>query len=147
MIGETFLKLESVKVTASTLVGYFTNSFPLERGNCFSVEAGDGEEYRIVNFALENLEKLLEDKVVDFPVLIHKLADRIGTIADPRIPDEWYMNKFCTTCTPRNLLPYPQKLKIELDIMRGLREERELEINGKKMIAAKVNVQSKTVNR
>jgi hypothetical protein len=140
MIKEEFLKLNATHVTNVTLVGYLIKEFPSPRGNCFGMMAEDGEKYRIVNFNYENLEKLIKDKLIDFPILIHKLRDGFGVIADPRIPDDWYSTRFCESCTPRDLLPYPQKLRIELQILRGDRKERVIEIDGKKIIATTINI-------
>ena len=131
-------------ITTVTLVGYF-GEFPMERGNCFSVSVDDERDYRIINFNYENLEKLIEDSVVSFPLKISKLSEGIAIIADERIPDEWYSKRFCETCTPSDLLPVPQKLKHFLDIERGVREEKEIEIDGRKMKMVSINVESKIV--
>ena len=131
-------------ITTVTLVGYF-GEFPMERGNCFSVYVDDERDYRIINFNYENLEKLIEDSVVSFPLKISKLSEGIAIIADERIPDEWYSKRFCETCTPSDLLPVPQKLKHFLDIERGVREEKEIEIDGRKMKMVSINVESKIV--
>ena len=129
--------------TTVTLVGYF-GEFPRERGNCFSVSVEGERDYRIINFNYENLEKLIEDEMVSFPLKISKLSDGIAIIADERIPDEWYSKRFCETCTPSDLLPVPQKLKHFLDIERGIREEREIEIDGKKMKLISIKVEPKS---
>lgn len=130
----------AVNVTTITMVGYI-GEFPMKRGNCFSVETDDSNEYRIINFNHENLEELERIGTVSFPLKISVLADRIAIICDERIPDEWYSQRFCETCTPRELLPLPQRLKHFLDIERGIREEQEIEINGKKaiLVSYKVN--------
>ena len=135
----------ATRITKVTLVGYF-GEFPMERGNCFSVSVNDERDYRIINFNYENLEKLIEDSVVSFPLKISKLSEGIAIIADERIPDEWYSKRFCETCTPSDLLPVPQKLKHFLDIERGIRVEKEIEIDGKKMKMVSINVESKTVH-
>jgi hypothetical protein len=132
-------------ITTVTLVGYF-GEFPMERGNCFSVSVDDERDYRIINFNYENLEKLIEDSVVSFPLKISKLSEGIAIIADGRIPDEWYSKRFCETCTPSDLLPVTQKLKHFLDIERGIRKETEIEIEGRKMKMVSINVESKIVH-
>jgi hypothetical protein len=131
-------------ITSVTLVGYF-GEFPRERGNCFSVSVGGESYYRIINFNYENLGKLIEDEIVSFPLKISILSSGAAIIADERIPDAWYSKRFCETCTPSDLLPIPQKLKHFLDIERGIREEKEIEIDGKKMKIVSINVESKTV--
>jgi hypothetical protein len=142
MIGEDFKKVLATRVMRVTLVGYLGGEFPRSRGNCFSVECENGQIYWILNFNHENLEKLLEDKVLEWPIMIHELEPGSGVIADPRIPDEWFDTKFCNSCTPRHLLPYPQKLKIEMEILRGKRTEKEVEIDGKKHIMTSIRVES-----
>jgi hypothetical protein len=132
-------------ITTVTLVGYF-GEFPMERGNCFSVSVDAERDYRIINFNYENLEKLIEDSVVSFPLKISKLSEGIAIIADERIPNEWYSKRFCETCTPSDLLPVPQKLKHFLDIERGIRKETEIEIEGIKMKMVSINVESKIVH-
>ena len=138
------LKL-ATDVTTVTLVGFF-GEYPRERGNCFSVSVQGERNYRIINFNHENLEKLIEDGVISFPVKISKLGEGIAIIADERIPDEWYSKRFCETCTPGDLLPIPQRLKHFLDIERGIREEREIEIEGRKMKMVSIKVEPKIVN-
>ena len=132
-------------ITSVTLVGYF-GEFPRERGNCFSVSVGGESYYRIINFNYENLGKLIEDEIVSFPLKISKISDGIAIIADERIPDEWYSKRFCETCTPSDLLPVPQKLKHFLDIERGVREEREIEIDGRKMKVVSIKVEPRIVH-
>jgi len=135
----------ATRITKVTLVGYF-GEFPMERGNCFSVSVEDERDYRIINFNYENLKKLIEDSVVSFPLKISKLSEGIAIIADERIPDEWYSKRFCETCTPSDLLPVPQKLKHFLDIERGIREETEVEIAGKKMKMVSIKVEPRIIH-
>jgi hypothetical protein len=135
----------ATNVTTVTLVGFF-GEYPREIGNCFSVSAEGEEGYRIINFNHENLDKLIEDKIVSFPIKISKISEGIAIIADERIPDEWYSKRFCETCTPGDLLPIPQRLKHYLDIERGIRKETIIEINGKPMKMVSIKVESKIVN-
>ena len=138
------LKL-ATHVTTVTLVG-FLGEYPRERGNCFSVSVEDERNYRIINFNHENLEKLIEDEVISFPIKISKLDEGIAIIADERIPNEWYSKKFCETCTPSDLLPLPQRLKHFLDIERGIRKETEIEIDGRKMKMVSIKVEPKIIH-
>jgi hypothetical protein len=132
----------ATSVTTVTLVGFIKNGFPMKRGNCFSMRTDNDEHYKIVNFNYENFEELLERNVIEFPVTIGVIKGNTAVMLDNRIPDEWYSDKFCTTCTPMDLLPLPQRIKQLLDIDRGVREEREIEINGKKLIMTSVKVNS-----
>ena len=61
-------------------------------------------------------------------------VERTAVILDSRIPNDWYSDTFCSTCTPMDLIPLPQRIKQLLDIDRGLREEREVEMNGIKFM-------------
>ena len=126
------------QITTVTLVGYI-GEYPMERGNCFSVSTDDGE-FRILNFNYENLKKLLKDNVVEWPIKISALSPSHAIICDHRIPDEWYSKKFCETCTPIDLLPVPQRLRHFLDIERGKREEKMIEINGKPVMMVSVKI-------
>ena len=90
------------------------------RGNCFSVQTDDKLEYRIVNFAYENLVELLRRGLL-WPIKIQTLTDHHAVIYDKRIPNEWYAKEFCTVCCPEQLLPMPQRLLHELEILRGER--------------------------
>lgn len=136
--------LMAKNITTVTLVGYI-GEFPRERGNCFSVSVeGEERDIRIVNFNYENLKKLLDDGIVEFPIKISKISSGTGVIIDGRIPDDWYSKGFCETCTPRDLLPLPQRIKHLLDIQRGRRVETEVELDGKKMTMVSINVEPKT---
>lgn len=133
--------LKATKITCVTLVGYFINEYPAKYGNCFSLSTKNGNDYRIINFNYENLEELLRRKEIKFPITIIPLGDTSKAIlADERIPNNWYNNSFCETCTPIELLPITQRLNQILDIKRGVREEKEIDINGKKMTLISVNV-------
>lgn len=140
---ENTYEVENIKqatgVGSVTLVGYLTKSYPMTGGNCFSVHT-DAGEYRVVNFGYENLEELMRREVVAWPLDIIPISERHCVIADHRIPKEWYQDRFCSTCTPSDLLPPQQKLERVLDLKSGRRVEREIEIDGKKMIAVSYNL-------
>ena len=113
--------LYATSVAGHTLLGV-SGSFPLDYGNCFTVHASDGETYKIVNFVLENLEKLSE-LGVGFPFKMRIIRGRVAVINDERIPDDWYQGKFCETCCPVDLLPITQQLRRERHIACGAIEE------------------------
>lgn len=101
---------------------------PHKRGNCFSVRTLNGvnlttseltkQQYRIVNFNLENLEALLS-KGLTWPIRIFIKSPTVAIIHDTRIPDNWYQEQYCSTCCPLELLPEPQRLINHLQIERG----------------------------
>lgn len=115
--------IDGLCVTRVTLVGVH-GKFPYEHGNCFSVEAVDGKDYRIVNFVHENLEGL-KKYGIKAPWKIRPIGSGCAVIVDSRIPDVCYMDRFCEVCTPKSLLPYPQRLRIERAIDNGSRVETE----------------------
>ncbi len=116
--------LKAVRVTGSTMVGVSTKTFPVEHGNCFDVETKCGKEFRILNFAFENLKELIRLEKVSWPIDIAVVGKEIAIVCDTRIPDEWYPVEFCSVCTPQRLLSLPQRLSIHLSEVRGERETR-----------------------
>jgi hypothetical protein len=101
-----------------TCVGY-SGSFPRLRGNCFDLRTADKQYFKILNFHAENLEYALQHGLIDWPIKIRPMEHRCAVIHDCRIPHDWYMQEFCTICTPDDLLPLPQKLARERDIETG----------------------------
>lgn len=114
--------MKSFRVSSHTLVGV-VGTPPLRRGNCFSVYAEDGRDYRILNFVYENLQEL-ERHGLTWPVEIRPLSESEAVLHDPRIPDRWYATEFCEACCPPRLLPLLQRLVQERHILQGIREER-----------------------
>jgi len=116
--------MKATAITSHTLVGIQKSDFPLKRGNCFSMRTQDNDEYRIVNFSVENLEWLME-RGLTFPIEIDPLdaIHHAAVIIDPRIPDEFFDMTFCEVCCPKELLPQPQKLRIARQVKQGFRIE------------------------
>lgn len=126
---------EAIGIGIQTLVGVDTSEYPTRGGNCFSVrvkdhpDSGVGEagnrldigETRIVNFGVENLIRLLEIGVVEWPVRIAFLNQnkRVGIIHDHRIPTEWYDKRYCEVCCPDHLLPLPQQAVHDIEERAG----------------------------
>lgn len=99
--------MKAFRVLGSTLVA---------SNNCFDVQ-GEDHAYRIVNFFLEDIEAL----PIEWPIEIKVIGPRTAVVHDPRIPDRYYRNRWCTTCCPEELLPIPQRLEWERQEMRGQR--------------------------
>lgn len=132
----------AIAVAGSTLVGYCTDEYPIEYGNCFSVATEDGKNYRILNFGLENLEHLLAEKGLTWPVKIVVLGERHAALSDERIGDRWYWPRFCSVCTPRDLIPLPQLLENDRDEARGTTKRTLVEMaDGQKfeMVSTKIS--------
>lgn len=114
--------MKALQITWSTCVGVSRHERPQPHGNCFSVLADDGKDYRVANFNLENLEALIV-KGLTWPIPIKALDERNALIHDPRIAERWYDSEYCEICTPRELLPAPQIDRREREILRGAVEE------------------------
>ena len=118
---DNFQTTDAVRMTSMTLVAFCNpdRKFPMPAGNCFTVATAAGNDYKILNFGWENLEHLLNEKTVAWPLKIHPLSERYAVLHDPRIPAEYYPDHFCETCTPRRLQPLPQRLRFDLRVQRG----------------------------
>lgn len=116
-----FVDKQAIEITGNTLIGA-DRKFPYKRGNCFDVKTDDDCEYRILNFNVENLNHLLSHGLT-WPVKILVLSEHCAVINDSRIDDDLYDTEFCEVCTPRSLLPVPQRLKQLRDIDKGVRVE------------------------
>ena len=114
--------INGIRIGEITLVAYL-GDFPRESGNCFSMVT-EKEPYKIVNFHAENLEELIERKVVSWPIKIIPISKTEAIVCDERIPDEWYKTEYCTICCPDDLLPPQQKAKHLRQEMRGERIEK-----------------------
>ena len=108
-----------IKIGTVTLVGYINRGFPMKGGNCFSIQH-EGVYKRVVNFGYENLMEAvnrfsLHEDGVNVEV-VPKSEGRILIIDDERIPQDWYFEKWCTTCCPARLLPYEMRRKHFADL-------------------------------
>ena len=135
--------IDTWKVGFSTMVGSI-GEYPRSFGNCFSLIDDEGREVRIVNFYLENLEELLRRKTIEWPVKVLKLSDSTGVIHDFRVSDEWYNEKWCETCCPRELLPINQRLKFDRKVGRG--EIEVIEGDGIILYKTKITARKRTLN-
>jgi hypothetical protein len=111
----------ATKINSTTLVG-IGGCYPLKAGNCFSVIA-ENKVYKILNFIYENLIHLINNNIIDFPIKIHLLDEKHAIIIDEKIPDDYFADNFCTTCSPYKLLPITQQIKYWRDVERGLIKE------------------------
>ena len=115
-------------VSTTTLVGYMYNTpFPYPSGNCFSVEC-EGIAYNVVNCVHENLERLIETKVVEFPIKIKVIGYETAIITDERFPSEVLFEKYCSICCPKHLQPKKQQDEYQERIDSG--EIRVVKCNG-----------------
>jgi len=115
-------------VSTTTLVGYiYKKPFPHPTGNCFSVEC-EGTTYNVVNCVHENLEHLIETKVVEFPVKIKVIGYDTAIITDERFPSEVLFEKYCRICCPKHLHPRKQQDEYQERIDSG--EIRVVKCNG-----------------
>ena len=111
-------RLTIKQIGSVTLVGVDTSSYPVHHGNCFDVVCDDGKNYRISNFSYENYSEVTQRfELSDVKVSI--IGKRNAIIADERIPTEWYDQRWCSICTPSNLLPPQQQLEDKLSELKG----------------------------
>ena len=89
----TKIKL-AIQISRQTLVGPDEPPYPIERGNCFSVQTLDGKFYMIVNFVVENLKEIVK-RDVPWPICIRELSEGVAVVEDERIPKEWYRKSWC----------------------------------------------------
>ena len=115
---------KAMGTTSQTLVGYSKGKFPQKSGNCFSVRTDQGNEYRIVNFNVENWDEMIR-MGLELPIVIGVLDEGTAIIQDDRIPDEWYDDQYCSVCCAEKHWPINQKLAKERQVSRG-----EVEIRG-----------------
>lgn len=114
----------AIKDTWRKMVGVFSTGpgKPVQYGNCFGVEFEDGTHGRVINFSIENLEKLIKLGLT-WPVQCLRVGP-VTVIHDGRIGERWYSEGFCEICCPRDLLPIDQRHAQLRDILRGRRVER-----------------------
>ncbi len=150
------LELEKIQVdgvSSTTLIGSY-GDFPRARGNCFSVYREEvvgshgtapRRDFRVLNFNLENLEHLIEIKLVQWPIDILVYENHYALIHDKRIPDEYYQKHFCEVCCPEDLLPMPQRLALDRMILRGEREIIKTD-DGLRIEKRKINVPTQKID-
>lgn len=118
---------QAVGIGETTLLGYLSDARPQEYGNCFGVHLeGNAGAMKIVNFNLENLDALVKEHGLTWPIKVAQLGIasygyRIGVIHDERIDNRWYQTRFCEVCCPDELLPITQKLQHARDEALGAR--------------------------
>lgn len=123
---------QATSIGMQTLLGVRDQERPSSSGNCFSVFVGDvttediinrrAEEYKIVNFNLENLKDLLRQGLT-WPIQCKILDGRVAILHDPRIGERWYQIRYCEVCCPESLLPITQVQIHEREEMTGQREK------------------------
>lgn len=114
---------KALGITSQTLVGYSQDGFPMKSGNCFSVRTDQGNDYRIVNFNVENWEEM-NRLGLEPPIIIGILDERTAIIQDDRIPDEWYDRHYCAVCCAETYWPINQQLAKNRQRTRGEIEDR-----------------------
>lgn len=123
-VVDGWVAAEATEIGEQTCVGGLVEkTYPHTRGNCFSVIA-ENRSWRILNFYVENMGKLLEDQVVRWPVSVLLIPDsKCAVIHDVRIPHGWYREDFCESCCPPALLPATQRMGQLRRILAGVRTE------------------------
>lgn len=125
-------KLTPLQATAqgmTTLVGFY-GPFPRKRGNCFSVYVGKietkedyqrAQSFKIINFNAENLDYLIEQGALTWPIDIVQIDDTYAAkIVDTRIPKEFFDAEPCSICTPKKYWTPEQRKQRADDIRSGV---------------------------
>ncbi len=80
--------MKAIDIGWVTLVGFIKSEYPQKYGNSFSIVSNNGKEYRVVNMVYENLDYLLEEKKLVFPIEVELIEGTTSVnIIDKRIPD------------------------------------------------------------
>jgi hypothetical protein len=117
-------RIDGQYVTYCTLVGTVEKKYPFSHGNCFSMAASDGCEYRILNFHYENLKEAVR-RGVELPVKILPVTASCALIADERIPSSWYSDRLCSVCTPEKFTGITGRVSEAIGIWCGYIEKSE----------------------
>ena len=111
-------KLETKQATGIgfvSLVGVMATKFPLNRGNYFSLQTSEGG-YEVFNMWYEDLEHLIETKVVEFPIQIKVLDERWCVVYDSRIPKEYLSESYRA---PEKYWSFNKRIERQLKIDSG----------------------------
>lgn len=87
-------KLEVAQVVSIgyvSLVGIMKTKYPLEYGNYFSMVTADNKEFEISNMWFENLDYLIKQEVVSFPIQVKILGRGWAMVYDVRVPPNFLM--------------------------------------------------------
>jgi hypothetical protein len=111
------LKKLATMIGGQTLVGSIGNTYPKSSGNCFGLIAD--KEYRIGNMNVENLQYLIKEKIIDFPIEIDTLDDKRALITDEILPKDFIDKGVCTICFPYKYWTDEQKKIYEGRVASG----------------------------
>lgn len=112
-------KLETKQATgigSVSCVGVLKMGFPLNHGNYFGVTTSDGG-YEVFNMFYEDLEHLIETKVIEFPIQIKVLEKHLCVIYDSRVPRE-YLSESCSRA-PEKYWSTNKRIERQLKIDSG----------------------------
>jgi len=117
--------MRAYSIGMCTLLGVIETKYPMKHGNCFDLENKDkSQSIKIVNFKLENLNYLLRNNIVSYPLEVKKLSKRYGILVDKRIPKDFFDESYCEICCPRHLLLEHQQKRIQAELDSGKRTEK-----------------------
>jgi hypothetical protein len=111
--------IQADRIGGQTLVGVWGKEFPLPHGNCFDVVVNEEKGYKIVNMVLENLQHLIDQQIIAWPIDILAISEHQAIMIDKRIPKEYYAKRICSICCPFALLPITQQVEAWHDQLTG----------------------------
>ena len=87
--------MRGTRIGSSTLMGVIQTdppTYPQTRGNVFTVFTDEqiNKERTIINIYVENLQYLISQGIVQFPIEIIPISVDRATVVDSRIPAEYY---------------------------------------------------------
>lgn len=137
--------LEEMPVVDATGVGYvslvaYWGDFPRPRGNYFSLNTADGKTYEIANMWYENLEHLIDEGIITFPIKIKLLTDSWAIVYDDRVQRNFYTDT--SYRAPKQFWSLTKQANRQLDIDTGKLKITTLESG---MTVESRHVESKTV--
>jgi len=136
-------RVNGLSIVSHTLVGYNPSTpFPRKSGNCFTMAADDGNNYRILNFSFENIKYALDTGKIEYPIQLAVLpaASKCALVHDVRIPDKWYDDNLCPVCTPRQFMPLTYHAQQAREVMSGAASESDGDIAGRKITMRVVRI-------
>lgn len=85
--------MKAVRMGAQTLMGLPNLlDYPVKLGNNFTVftDEQENKQRTIINVYAENLEKLIDDLKIAFPIDILPVGTDKAVIVDSRVPSDWH---------------------------------------------------------
>jgi hypothetical protein len=114
--------LEEMPVVDATGVGFvslvaYFGGYPRPQGNYFTLNVGSSRTYEIANMWYENLQYLIDDGTITFPIKMKILTDRWAIVYDDRVPRDFYTDT--SYRAPKQFWSLTEQANRQLDIDTG----------------------------